>query len=415
MGSLSRALIAGFVFAAATAACSCGSSRTGRGAEQGSSASPFPSAACSDCPGSTAAIISAHPPGALRSPGVSLGPPVAATPGMPRIPLVDDNGTLVSPVAAYGDSWFVLSRRRPGTEAQATAYELWNAVTGERRAGWDSPEGKQDVTGAASGDWLVTVRMGMSLPFSDWQLILRNLDSGEALEIARSDPEVVNVPDLPVHLPTGFAPSPSVSGDRIVWSEFVTDGPGRARLRVQLFDLSSRATSTLTSVDPTREDVWQPSIGGTRTAWVHETVGSKQELVVTDLRSGGSRAYDVGGEIYSCVLSADGRNLAWDDNYVAKYVVDLDTGARLQYAGDEGWGTNRSGHFVSWQPSTVSYTDNPPIYNGAGGYYDFNKHEVRFIAHAADSEIVTATLMGNWFVWQDRGPTSDFFYFLRLE
>lgn len=318
-------------------------------------------------------------------------------------------------MAAYGD-WIVLSEQSstPAPRAATTfVYELWNVHTGERKPGWESAPGTQDWLGEVSGDWLVTVRGGLSLPFAQWRLILRNLKTGEAREIAHDDPNVVHVPNLPVRLPSGFAPEPSISGQRVVWSEFVVGPHGKAEKRIELYDLASGKQSTLVSVDPSAQDVWSPSIAGNEVTWVHRLVSGSQELVVIDLVTARKRTFPVGGDIYSCALSADGRYLAWDDHDVAKHVVDLDSGGVLQYAGDEGWGTVRSGDYFSWQPFTGSYTANA-MSPGAGGIYDAQTRQVRFVSHQENSTIMSATVMGNWFVWQDRSPSTRIYYFMRL-
>jgi hypothetical protein len=229
---------------------------------------------------------------------------------------------------------------------------------------------------------------------------------------------VVHVPRLAVRVPT-----PSISGLRVVWPEFVLDPDGTAKIQIELYDLANEKQSTLLAVDPTLEDIWSPSIAGDEVAWAHRPASGPQELVVANLVSGTKKTFPVGGEI-SCALSADGRYLAWDDSPVAMRVLDLDSGEVLQYAGDEGWGILGSGDFVSWQP------DIRP--GGYGGFYDVQKKQVRFVPRKENSEIVTAMVMGSWFVWQDRTsppwssppsssvPTStntatDYFYFLRLD
>lgn len=357
------------------------------------------------------------------------GPAIQPDLSTPRLPLQLDADHYQVPVAAYGD-WIVLSEpaSRP-VEHQIIKLELWNALTGERQPGWETPPDTQDGVWDHSGDWIVTVRTGLELPFPEWQLILRNLSTGETRVIARADPAVLTVPNVRVGLPSGYAPTPSMSGSRVVWPELVVDPDGTAKKQIEMYDLSDGQRSTLASVDAIAEDMWQPSVAGSEVAWVHRPASGPQELVVLDVLSSQKRTFPVGGAIYSCALSADGRNLAWDDDYTAKRVLDLSNGQVLQYAGDEGWGTQRSGNFVSWQPSTVSLTSGTKS-SGAGGFYDFQHHQVRFVAPHVNSEIISANLFGDWFVWQDRSsapwssppsaegsfePEGEYFYFLKLE
>lgn len=326
----------------------------------------------------------------------------------------------VDPIAAYGNDWIVTVRHplQPDPSV-ASVYELWNPVTGETKPAWQGVAGTQDPILDVSGDWLLTDRIGLSLPFQNWQLILRDLKTGEQIQIARSDPNVVKVPGLPLRLPSGLAPTASMSGPLVVWDEFILDSRGQPLERIQLYNVQTGTRRTLASVDPLVEDLWQPSIAGTSVVWAHRsTPNGAQELVLLDLKTGTKRTFPVGGEIYECVLSSDAKYLAWDDSYTAKYAIDLQTGQRVQYASDEGWGTFRSGHYVAWQPRQPG---------GDGGYYDFSTQQVRFLAPLAAPIVVNlATVMGGWFVWQELHPTVDpnklgppdisgsYYYFLKL-
>ena len=334
------------------------------------------------------------------------------------------DGFEVSPLAAYGNDEIVTGRmkRRPHDPNDTLTYELWNPATGETKLAWRGVPQRQDDVQDVYGDWLLTVRYGLSLPFENWQLILRNLKTDQQLQVAQSDPNVVRIPGLAVRLPNGFAPTASMSGPLVVWPEFVLNPDGDPVKRIQLYNIDDGTTRTLASVDARVEDLWQTSIAGASVAWAHRsTPDGSQELVVLDLRTQVTETYRVGGEIYQCALSRDGRYLAWDDSYTAKYAIDLHTGERVQYASDEGWGTFRSGHYVSWQPRQPG---------GPGGFYDFANKEIRLLpvfSESSDKIVVNlATVMGDWFVWQELHRTIDpnklgppdisgsYYYFVKL-
>lgn len=323
----------------------------------------------------------------------------------------------VDPSGVYGD-WVIVTRRPyPNRDGAALTYELWNPLTGATKPGWQSPAGQGDDIAGVAGEWLVTVRSGSSLPFENWSIILRNPLTGEERALAHSDPNVVKAPGLPVRLPRGFAPIVSVSGHRFVWAEFIVRD-GIPRERIQIYDFDNGNVSTLVEVDPLQQDLWQPTIGGDHVAWAYrDSPNGPNQLVVLDLTTKQSTSYRVGGDIYSCALSGDGRYLAWDDSYTAKFALDLTSGKKVRYAGSEGWGTFRSGHYLAWQPGRP----------GPGGYYDLANEEIHFLPTFSEPVVCNlATVMGGWFVWQELHRVIDpnsssapdisgsYYYFVRL-
>jgi hypothetical protein len=350
-------------------------------------------------------------PGESRSPEVTLGPTIEPAENMLRLEMQQGN-ELVTPVTAYGN--FILLSRGvvPAYPNFRLTYELWDPLTGTTRPAWEGTVNHQDWVLDSSNDWLVTVRTGLSLPFADWELILRNPLDGEEINIAASDPAIADIAGLTPRLPLGFAPTASISGPSVVWVEFYSNA-GEPKKRIRLYNLETREARTLVEVDPRVEDVWQVSIGGTKVAWAHsKDPETPQELIVLDLQTSLQSSYSVGGEIYSCALSSDGVFLTWDDNLEAKFALNLESGERVQYAAGEGWGTNMSGHYVAWTPS------NP---GGYGGYYDLRTKQVRFVRSLDKGfSMNLATVMGEWFVWQEmnisRAPdrSGSYFYFDRL-
>jgi hypothetical protein len=120
------------------------------------------------------------------------------------------------------------------------------------------------------------------------------------------------------------------------------------------------------------------------------------------------------GDVYSLSLSIDGRFLAWDDRLEAKYALDLETDEQLQYAGDEGWGTVRSGKYMSWIPGSASPR------GGAAGFYDLENRLLRFVPKRESIGTNIGEVMGDWFVWQEMDLTvpddsNSYWYLMRLE
>jgi hypothetical protein len=312
-------------------------------------------------------------------------------------------------VAALGDSILLAEQPASATNQYVERFKLWNVTTGAVTPLWETPVGQQDFVWDVSGSWMAIVRTGLSLPFAEWHLILRNVTTGETREIAANQAGITETPGLNVGLPTGFAPSPSMSGSRVVWAEFHRGSDGSLHKRIEMYDMADGQEKTLESVAAPAEDVSQPSLAGQEVAWIHRPSADKAELVVEQLDTGKRLTVPVDSSVYSCGLTADGRYLAWDIGYQAKYALDLTTGKTVQYAGSEGWGTVRDGNLLSWQPSTaVGSADK-------GGYYDTATGLVHFVQpQQPDSMIITATALGGWFTWQDRNQQSDNYYFVRI-
>ena len=387
-----------------------------------------PPAVASAMPSGFVGLKPAHSPGASRSAEVSLGPEVTQDATTLRIPARPAPDRFEAPVAAWGD-WIVLSDApsKAPTSGSTQTFALLNLVTGERQHGWEAPPDTQENVADQSGDWLLLYRSGLGNPQQNWQLILRNLETGDVREISREEPDADRAPNLRAGPQYDFGTSASMSGTRVVWTETVLDPAGRAQKQIEMYDLTDEQRSTLATADLPVEDISGPSIAGGTVAWVHRPAAGAREIVVSDLATNRRQAYAVDGEVAGCVLSSDGQYLAWDQDNSAKHVRNLAMGDVQQYAGDEGWGTQGSGHFVSWQPSTVSYAPNT-VSSGAAGFYDFKKQEVRFVAAHENSEIITAHVFGDGFVWQDRSsapwtsppprgplePEGEYFYFLKL-
>ena len=127
------------------------------------------------------------------------------------------------------------------------AFERWDPRTGARAPLWQGAAGKQDIVLASSGDWLATVRTGLALPFPEWQLILRNVTTGEARTIARNEGTVADAPDLQPGLPFGFAPKPVMDGATVTWIQYAGSAESPVR-ELRAYDLVSGSVTTLDTV-----------------------------------------------------------------------------------------------------------------------------------------------------------------------
>jgi hypothetical protein len=335
-----------------------------------------------------------HPAGISTDPTISIGPVIEESEASFHLDMLQDDW-LVEPVAELRNSRFIL-RKKPRVEDPniPAQFVTWDAITGKSLPAWQGEPGMQDVVVGTSNGWVATLRMTLDLPFADWKLLLRNLDSGAVIEVAESDPNVVNVQGIPMRLPWGLAPTAELSGNLLIYSALRVDENGVPERRIELFNVDSRQSSVLARVDPFDEDVWSPTVSGRIAAWVHAPSGAAQEIVLKTLGADILSTVSVGGNIYSASLVDNGRYLVWDDDYNAKYILTVASGEKRLFATNEGWGTITSGKYVSWTPSTAP--------GGYGGFLDVESNTLRFLPRLLeDHRTNIAQVMGNWFVWQD--------------
>lgn len=339
-----------------------------------------------------------------RSKAASVGPPLKRSDATAEFPMFDGKGMSVTPKVYSGGSLVLLAHPEgPAVEISPEEVSLWNPLTGESRLLWKGIPGRQDEVFEADGDWLITVRFGLSLPFAEWELIVRNL-GGEARTIARSDPRVARAPGLHPDLPFGFAPRPSIANGTVVWEEHFIAADGRVGKRINAYQIDTGETRTLVHVpDATREDLRSPSIGGGRVVWIHKAFApvegdpSEFDVAILDLRSDTVSVLPISGRPWQIGLTVDGASLAWDDGMDHKYAMNLLTGDVTRYAGNpyrSGWGVMRDGSRFSWVPGS------PP--EALAGYFDSATGIVREVEQAPEGSIVNVgEPMGPWFVLQD--------------
>lgn len=360
---------------------------------------------------STASAVNGETPAASRSsnrvPTQSVesnpfssarqGPDIPAGGGTFTIPMHLDGGTdwFVTPVGAW-DGRILLSRISSVSAAQHAdlreTFELWNPATRSAATAWSVPAGQQDWIDGIDGDWVATVRTGLSMPFPVWSLILRNIKTGETRTIASDDIAVRNVPGIRPTLPRGFAPLPSISNGSVVWVETDIDrSTGLPVHRVQLYDLASQTTSTITQDHDARvSDLWSPAISGHYVAWAFvPKSGDPQQVLLRDMSTDATRQIRDPGQVFSLGFTTDGKYLAWTAPGQA-YVESLLTGDRVGFAANDG--LTFSGHKISWWPQDTGL-------RSIGGYYDIDTHTVRYVSPPAGTVMAVAGVAGPWFYW----------------
>lgn len=308
------------------------------------------------------------------------------------VPMIRD-GRVIQPVAAVGERiLFSETVRETAGPASPQVFELWDPSTDAWTRAWEGEPASQDVVSGSGGPWVATVRTGMDLPFAAWTLILRNLDTGEARELAAGDPKLADTPGLQPDLPMGLAPLPSIADGKVAWDQLIAT-PAGAGKHVLVYDIASGEQREVASVaDATREDLRLPSTSGGRVAWIHRDLPSRAATLFME-SDGQVRKLDIAGDPWSVALLDNGTRVAWDDGLQAKWVLSIDSGAKTTYGTNEGWGTVTNGRQLTWMPAGAQ--------GGRGGYFDPGQGKRRLLAVSPGMLSNIATLLGPWFAWQE--------------
>lgn len=279
-----------------------------------------------------------------------------------------------SPYAAFQDRVLVRRFSRVVDSDETSQYLLWDPVDGTYELMWEGEPHMQDWFAEVDGDWVPTVRFGLSLPFPGWTLSLRNLVTGEIRTLATSDDDVLAVRGLAIGLPLGLAPYPSIHAGQVVWCEWAFGEDRQVHKYLRLHDIAAKTTRTVVTVDDPRiEDIREPSLGGARLAWIHDRNDwNESQIVVLDLATGDERRFVSDGIPYRGRISTDGGYFAFDVGYQAKYALEIDTSRVERFASDEGDQIVVTGDGVSWLPGIGAHA--------RAGYYDFNTRTVRLTA-----------------------------------
>ena len=323
---------------------------------------------------------------------VAIGPAIVAGDEADFLPMSHD-GRQVQPVAAL-DHGFLLAETTV-SEAGATGqrFVTWDADAEQREVAWESEAGRQDIVAGVDGSKVVYVRTGLELPFADWKLEVRDLATGETKTLGKGTPEVMSAMGASASPPFGVAPRPAVEDGKVAWAQYEVVA-GRAMRRVHVHNLESGTTTLVASADGgAGEDVESPTLGGERAAWVRWTPEGAAKIEVIDLQTGKWEQLAVTATPYAIALDESGNTLAWDDSQGGKYALSLEDGEKVRFAGDEGWGITVSGGRFAWVPAAA--------YGGTGGYYDLETNQLRLLGKKPGVQVNQATVMGDWFVWQE--------------
>ena len=383
------AAVLGLAFAVA-AACSGGGSSSPQLAATQAGSPPSATQAGSIHPAAPTALP--DPRGAVRLtlPGqvtVNRGPDITPTGFVGTIPNFDDSGHGYLPILAYDGGVLVRRDSLAVDTSDAQEYWWWSSVSGDLTRLWQVGDPhKQDVLTGTDGQWIATVRVGESLPFPDWELILRTPATGAERTIAVSDERVTRSTRLPVGLPSGFAPEPSISEGYVVWIEWAFGDDDQLHKYVRLYSIEADRQQTITMIDdPRMEDIRMASIGGHRLAWINDLPGQAgSHIVVHDFLTEKEWRFSTGEIPYRGRLSADGRFFAWDVAYSAKYALEIDSGRVDRFGDDEGQDIIVTSDGVSWAAGIGP--------NARGGYYDFDTRTVRRTAGSGGN---ASWLLGN--------------------
>ncbi|MGH2609284.1 MAG: hypothetical protein ACRDHF_09370, partial [Tepidiformaceae bacterium] len=269
----------------------------------------------------------------------------------------------------------------------------WDPDNDDREPAWVSQPGRQDIVAGVDGDAAVYVRTGLALPFADWELEVRDLETGEVTELAAGKPEVLEAAGATPTPPFGLAPHPAVHDGKLAWAQYEAVD-GRAVRTVRVHDLDANTTKTVATGDSAAgEDLASATLGGERIAWVRWTAAGGARIEVMDLETGVTESLDLEASPFAIALDAQGTTLAWDDSRGGKFAAAVEGGEPVRFAGDEGWGVTVSGGRFAWAPAAA--------YGGTGGYYDLETNELRLLGKKPGVQVNQATVMGDWFVWQE--------------
>lgn len=346
------------------------------------------------------------------------------------------DGRRLEPVAGHEGRVLVLSERDvwPGSGTPAPQaplqtdqqFLLWDPLSGDTSVAWTRTDSFREMVLGMEGDWVVSVPYRGTL--MDWQVLLRNVATGETREIASHDPRssVAGAsPDLGRYQATHWGDLagdalPVMSDGRVTWVQTVVDDGGRVRQRVLLHTIESGATTVAFEVAEPRQldengdwttggHAWSASVGGGTLAWVYQASPDEAaQLLVHDVATGGTAPLELPQEPTGVAVSGEGSPTlavtveggillvtpATGEVREAPDVPSLPAGHRVYF----------SGRYLWWRP--------PPPTPQPAGVLDLEGGDTLM----TESPTHSALVAGDWFVWQERGADErpQFWHFVRL-
>ncbi len=332
-----------------------------------------------------------------------IGAPITTEDDVKRLEV---EGEVVQPVGAWQDEIVLRVGGEPvPNETPVSRFETWDPESGDRDLVWTGDEGVQEIVTGIDGDWAAIVQTGFELPFPEWTLILRNLATGEVRTLAEGTPEVLNADGVTPSLPLGLAPFAVVEGGHVTWAQYQLTG-GEAVRQVVLYEIASGQQRVIAEAAAEDLVIESPTLGGGRVAWIAvKPDGSDASFVVRDIATGEEQRFAVEGTPFLLALTSDGKHLAWDDQLTTKYSYDLETGELTRFATGQGWGVIAEGTRITWTPAAA--------FGGTGGYFDATTGELRVLERREGVSTNVATLLGDWFAWQETAGSETTYYFER--
>ena len=290
-----------------------------------------------------------------------------------------------SPVGAFGDGGLLLHDNQ--TRGEDNHYFSWHPGDAPQPV-WAVAEDLQDIPAEGTGSNVVTVRHGFAAPFAVWRLIVHNDNAGGGCLLSQSDLSAYSREMMQLGFP-GLAPTPSLEGDLIVWSERFLSPDGQRHKRVVLYNLASFEMRTLAEIDNVNDsDLWSASISGNTVSWLDQPPNGQPTVQVLRSLTEGTESRSVLSQRPKMSALLDRGTylaLSLEDRQVA---VDLRDGSSVKVADFGAW-IYSSGRYMSWAAAT-----------GRVGYYDAREKTVHLI-DTKGAETVDAYVLGKYFIWQE--------------
>lgn len=344
-------------------------------------------------------------------------------------------GRRVAPVGGRDGQILLFSERDvwPGSGGTAPQvpvqtdqqFILWDPVTGDTRVAWTRTDSFREMVTGVQGDWVLSVpHRGLLM---DWQVVLRNLDTGESRLIGSHDPRFAAAASWPALLPYQAAHWGDLAGDGLpvlgdgyaTWVQTVIDQNERVRQHVVLYDIANDATSVVFDVSEPRQldehgnwtsggHAWSAGVGGGTVAWVYQgSPDASPVVMVYDIGSGETEPVDLPQQPGGVAVSGSGETLAVTVEGDI-LLVELATGeiARANNAANlpAGHRVHFEGDYLWWRPPSPTPQQARVVDVGNGE------------AWVTATPTHDALVAGGWFAWQERGADGrpSFYHFVRL-
>jgi beta propeller repeat protein len=229
-----------------------------------------------------------------------------------------------------------------------------------------------------SSNWIVWEEPGGGY----YDIYAYNTDTGEEILLTPGTPDSSQV-------------MPSVSGSRVVWTDYRDDEYGE----IWLYDLITGNVSQLTQDADYQKN---PVISGDRVIWIDYRNG--RDIYLSNLSTGGNPQRITGFDAVPVSIAISGDNIVWEDRriigYEDIYLYNLLTGEEVLLTPDTQTSSQRnpviSGNYVVWEDYRDTQSD---IY-----FKDIEstRKPASITPGTDDSDQVSPAISGDRVLWQDR-------------